>query len=698
MPALLNQSIEFLKSVGPQRAELLNKELNIHTYADLIQFFPFRHEDRSVIHELKECHEDMPFVQLKGKITGMRLLGNDLKKRLVIGFEDKTGYCELVWFQFISNIQKNLKIGEVYLVFGKPTIFNGNLQITHPELEKWDESIGFVPKPFMPVYHSTEKLKRFYLDTKGISKLVNLALEELKGQILENLPKSILEKYNLIGKEEALFKIHFPKNAEDLKQAKRRLKFEEFFYLQIKILTLKKESQTQLDGFLFPKATLFNHFFEKILPYQLTNAQKRVIKEVFKDCNSGKQMNRLVQGDVGSGKTLVAFSAMLFAIDNGFQTCLMAPTEILAEQHFKSLSPFAESLGISINLLTGSTPQSKRKTLLNSLETGELKMLIGTHALLEESVKFNVLGLCVVDEQHRFGVAQRARLWQKNEKTPPHVLVMTATPIPRTLAMTVYGDLDTSIIDELPPGRKPVETLLKRDADRLWIFDFMRQQLKLGRQIYVVYPLIEESEKTDLKDLMDGFESISRAFQDVPLSIVHGKQKPKDKEFEMQRFVRNETKIMVATTVIEVGVNVPNASVMVIENAERFGLSQLHQLRGRVGRGAEQSFCILVHKQKISKEAKERLNTMERTNNGFEIAEVDLRLRGPGDLMGTKQSGILDLMIANLSEDAPILAEARTNVIQLLENDPDLRMHENLCVKKHLENINKKNMNWARIS
>jgi ATP-dependent DNA helicase RecG len=566
-------------------------------------------------------------------------------------------------------------------------------------LEKCDTSLNLkLAKPFIPIYHTTEKLKRLNLDYKGISKLMALALEKLQGNIDENLPTSIRNHYKLISKEEAIQKIHFPQSLEDIHQAKRRLKFEELFFLQLKIMLNKQLNQKKEKGLKFPKTQLFKTLYNEILPFELTQAQKRVIKEIYTDCNSGFQMNRLIQGDVGSGKTIVAFSAMLFAVNSGYQSCLMAPTEILAEQHFNTLQPFAQKLGITVELLTGSTTSRKRKYIYENLFNGTINILIGTHALLEETVQFKLLGLCIVDEQHRFGVAQRAKLWNKNENIFPHVLVMTATPIPRTLALTVYGDLDHSIIDELPPNRKPVITILKTDAERPWIINFIKYNLANDSQIYIVYPVIEESENSDLKDLMEGYKTIRQAFPDVPISIVHGRLKPKDKEMEMLRFLNNQTKIMIATTVIEVGVNVPNASVMIIENAERFGLSQLHQLRGRIGRGAKQSYCILVHKEKISNEAKERLLTMKRTNNGFEIAEVDLKLRGPGDILGTKQSGTLKLTIANLIEDNHILIEARKKVIEILNSDPYLERKENECIKKHIDMLYKNSAQWAKIS
>ncbi|MFN3404891.1 MAG: ATP-dependent DNA helicase RecG [Cytophagaceae bacterium] len=688
--------IEYLKGIGPQRAELLNRELSIFTYADLLQFYPYRYEDRSRIYAIEEIYEDMPYVQVRGKITSMSTIGAGGKKRLVANLMDATGSLELVWFQGIKWVTNAIKPGVEYLVFGKPSLFGRKINIAHPEIELFSEkSEG---KGLQPVYSTTEKLKARFVDSKLISKIQEKVLEVTFPHIQESLPQYVLEKFRLIDRKTALKNIHFPSDQKTLDAAKKRLKFEELFYVQLKLLKLKNTRKADLRGMIFKSIPTLNDFYKSHLPYDLTDAQKRVIKEIYKDVCSGKQMNRLLQGDVGSGKTIVGFICMLMSIDNNAQAALMAPTEILADQHYQGLKEFADKLNIPIAKLTGSTKQKDRRLIHEELESGRLKILIGTHALLEDAVKFQNLGICIIDEQHRFGVAQRAKLWKKNPDIPPHILVMTATPIPRTLAMTLYGDLDVSVIDELPKGRKPIKTIHQYDKDRIKVFGFMRQQIELGRQVYVVYPLIDESEKLDLKDLMDGYESIARAFPDYALSIVHGKMNAEAKDYEMQRFVKGETKIMVATTVIEVGVNVPNASVMVIENAERFGLSQLHQLRGRVGRGAEQSYCILMTKYNLTREGKVRIDTMVRTNNGFEIADVDLRLRGPGDLAGTQQSGLPDLHIADLSQDAHILQEAREAAMEIIDKDPDFMLPEHERIKAQVSKASKNALTWGRIS
>ncbi|MBT1706368.1 ATP-dependent DNA helicase RecG [Chryseosolibacter indicus] len=697
MATFFTTSIEYLKGVGPQRAALLNKELKIFTYADLIQHYPLRYEDRTKFYEIKELSEELQYVQVKGKVVSKELVGTGFKKRLVAYFKDASGEIELVWFQGIKWIDEKLKSGQEYVVFGKPNRFGSKFSIAHPELELLtlnNEKEGSI----YPVYPLTEKLRSRHLDSKTVSKLIRDVLTVAQEKIRETLPVDVLQKFHLVSKKEALLNIHFPKSYEHLAQAQKRLKFEELFYIQLKLLKLKIVREEKFKGHVFKDASLVTTFYNNHLPFELTEAQKRVIKEIYADLRSGKQMNRLLQGDVGSGKTIVAFICILLGISSGAQCALMAPTEILAQQHYNNLKRYAEKMQISIGILTGSTKKSERRVLHEGLQTGELKILIGTHALLEEEVQFKNLALAIIDEQHRFGVAQRSKLWNKNFSVVPHVLVMTATPIPRTLAMTLYGDLDVSVIDQLPKGRKPIKTIHQFDSHRLKVNQFLRDQMTSGRQVYIVYPLIEESEKLDLKDLMDGYESVCRAFPDVAVSIVHGKMKPEAKDFEMKRFVKGETQIMVATTVIEVGVDVPNASVMVIENAERFGLSQLHQLRGRVGRGAEQSYCILMTNYKLSSEAKVRIETMVRTNNGFEIAETDLKLRGPGDLLGTQQSGVLDLLIADLGKDGQLLQRARETAIEVLKNDPDLTSSKNKVIYTQVESMRSNIMNWSRIS
>jgi ATP-dependent DNA helicase RecG len=692
MSNFFDTKIEFLKGIGPQKASLLNTELGIFTYGGLLQYYPFRYEDRTKFYKISEINEELPFVQLKGQIKNIALVGAGRGKRLVANFRDETGSLELVWFQGIKWVAKVIKPNVDYVVFGKPTVYNRKFNIAHPEVEPTTEAS--IDKALQPVYNTTEKLK----GSKAIAKIQQTLQDISLNHVRETLPAYLVQKFKLISKKEAIANIHFPKSYDLLEKARKRLKFEELFYIQFKLIQQRNTRKVEYRGQVFKNIPTLNDFYKNHLPFDLTDAQKKVIREIYKDMCTGKQMNRLLQGDVGSGKTIVAFITMLIAIDNGAQTCLMAPTEILADQHYRGLKEFADKLGIPIGKLTGSSKTKERREIHKGLLSGELKIIIGTHALLEDIVQFQNLGICVIDEQHRFGVAQRAKLWRKNDEVHPHVLVMTATPIPRTLAMTLYGDLDISTIDQLPAGRKPIQTVHRYDKDRLKVFGFIRQQIELGRQIYIVYPLIEESEKMDFKDLMDGYESIARAFPEVPVSILHGKMKSEAKDYEMARFVKGETKIMVATTVIEVGVNVPNASVMIIESAERFGLSQLHQLRGRVGRGAEQSYCILMTKNGIGKETKVRIDTMVRTNNGFEIADVDLRLRGPGDLAGTLQSGVLDLLIADLSQDAVILQYAREAAIEILESDPNLEKSENANIKKHISSLSRNAVNWSRIS
>ena len=697
LSTIFDTRIEYLKGVGPQKAELLNKELSIFTYGDLLQHYPFRYEDRSTFVKIKDLHEELEHVQVIARIKSIDLVGMGPKKRLVAVVVDDTGEMEMTWFKGITWVLKRLPLGGSFIFLGKPALFGRKWSMAHPEMEPI-AAANETRNKFQPVYSTTEKLKIRYLDSRGISRILEQLLPLVYPQVQETLSPGILDQYRLVGKKEALRQIHFPSSIEGLSQARKRLKFEEFFYLQLRLLTLKVTRTEKSLGQVLRSTQLLTDFYTRHLPFELTNAQKRVIREIFEDMKSGKQMNRLIQGDVGSGKTMVAFISMLLAIGSGAQTCIMAPTEILANQHYEGLRAYAEAMGLQIALLTGSTKKAARKVLHEALESGELTLLVGTHALLEEVVQFKNLGLAIVDEQHRFGVAQRAKLWAKNEQYQPHVLVMTATPIPRTLAMTLYGDLEVSVIDELPAGRKPIQTVHRYDKDRLKVFGFIQEEIKKGRQVYIVYPLIEESQSLDLKNLMDGYESIARAFPQVPLSIVHGGMKADAKDYEMQRFVKGETKIMVATTVIEVGVNVPNASVMIIENAERFGLSQLHQLRGRVGRGAEQSYCILMSKVELSRDSRVRLDTMVRTNDGFEIADVDLRLRGPGDLMGTQQSGITDLLIADLSKDAALLTLARDAAQQVLAADPTLESPEHFAILRQVRAQKSTAVNWSRIS
>ncbi len=689
--------IEFLKGVGPQKAVLLHNELNIFTYGDLLEHYPFRYEDRTSFVKIAELTENMASIQLKGRLRDFTVTGEGFKKRLVAHFGDGSGSLELVWFQGVAWFEKSLKRNGDYVVYGKPVLFGGKFSITHPEIEPLtpqNERGGF----YQPVYHLTEKLKKRYIDSRFLGRTIQVLLEQSYKNIHETLPESLINKYRLVSKASAMYYVHLPASMEHVQQAQRRLKFEEFFYNQLRLVKNRILHRTEFPGQIFGNDIVVTDFLQNQMPFALTGAQVRVLDEIFVDLKSGKQMNRLLQGDVGSGKTIVAFLSILLALGSGAQACLMAPTEILADQHFQGLKQFADRIGVSIGKLTGSTKKKERELLHAQLIDGTLQLIVGTHALLEDIVQFNNLGLCIIDEQHRFGVAQRSRLWLKNKRVPPHILVMTATPIPRTLAMTVWGDLEISSIDELPAGRKPIKTVHRFDSHRLAVFGFVREEIEKGRQVYIVYPLIDESEKSDLKDLMDGYESVARAFPGIPLSILHGKMPSRDKDFEMSRFVKGETRIMVATTVIEVGINVPNASVMIIENAERFGLSQLHQLRGRVGRGAEQSYCILMTSYKLSQDTRVRVETMCRTNDGFEIAEVDLQLRGPGDLTGTRQSGLMDFKIADLAKDGEILKAARISAQSILEQDPDLEQPENIAIKRHIESLGKEATNWGRIS
>lgn len=698
---LLETPIEYLKGVGPQRGDLLRKEMNIHKYGDLINLYPNRYIDRTRYFKINQLINSNSEVQIVGKVVHIKTIDQGKgKSRLVATFLDDTGQIELVWFQGQKWVKESLKLNTVYVIFGKVTQFGSVFNMAHPEMELLEEHKTTLRSAMQPVYPSTEKLNNKGVTNKVINKMMMQLFSETHQLFSETLSDSIIEELKLISKKEALLNIHFPKNHELLAKAQFRLKFEELFFIQLQLITKNLIRKHKIKGFPFEIiGENFNNFYNNHLPFELTNAQKRVLKEIRNDLGSHAQMNRLLQGDVGSGKTIVALMCMLIAKDNGFQSCLMAPTEILANQHFNGLTELAKDLNINIRILTGSTKIAQRRIIHEELENGTLDIIIGTHALLEDKVQFKNLGLAVIDEQHRFGVEQRSKLWRKSE-IPPHVLVMTATPIPRTLAMSLYGDLDISIIDELPPGRKPIQTVHRFDSKRLVVWKFLKDEIAKGRQIYIVYPLIQESEKMDYKDLMDGYESISRDFPlpHYSISILHGKMKPADKEEEMKRFAEGKTNIMVATTVIEVGVNVPNASVMVIESAERFGLSQLHQLRGRVGRGAEQSYCILMTDYKLSEDSKTRMETMVRTNDGFEIAEVDLKLRGPGDIMGKQQSGILNLQIADLVKDRDILQVARHIAVKLLKEDPSMNLPEHAKLKAVFMEISKKKSIWNYIS
>jgi ATP-dependent DNA helicase RecG len=696
----LNYPITYIKGISVQRATLLYTELGIKTCNDLLNFFPFRYIDKTAFYKINELQPNSSEVQIVGKITHVKSVAQKRGSRLVASFQDATGTIELVWFRGQKWIKDSLKINEPYVVYGKLNHYNGSFSMPHPEIELVTEYKKKLQTKMQPVYPSTEKLTNSGVSNKLVRTYIQNLLQQFYDKIEETLSNEIIDDFKMISKRDALLNAHFPKSQENLAKAQNRLKFEELFFIQLQLLRKKLINKTKIKGFVFENVgESFNSFYGNHLPFDLTNAQKRVLKEIRKDVASGAHMNRLLQGDVGSGKTIVALLSMLLAIDNGFQATIMAPTEILATQHFHAISEMLKDMNLKVDLLTGSVKIKKRREIHKNLEDGTLHILIGTHALLEDKVKFKNLGIAIIDEQHRFGVAQRSKLWKKNT-TVPHILVMTATPIPRTLAMSVYGDLDISVIDELPPGRKEVKTVHRFDSNRLSVFKFMRDEIEKGRQVYVVYPLIQESETMDYKDLMDGYESISREFPTpkYQISIVHGKMKPADKEFEMQRFVKGETQIMVATTVIEVGVNVPNASVMVIESSERFGLSQLHQLRGRVGRGADQSYCILLSSFKLSAEGKTRLKTMVDTTDGFKIAEVDLKLRGPGNLMGTQQSGVLNLKIADVVKDTKILVAARNTAINVLQEDSNLSNPENINIKKAYLELSKTSKIWSNIS
>ncbi len=695
---LASRDIKYLSGVGPQRASVLNKELNIYSLHDLLYYFPYKYVDRSRIYYIHEIDGTMPYIQLKGEILGFETIGEGRQRRLIAHFSDGTGIVDLVWFQGIKFLVGKYKVHQEYIVFGKPSVFNGRINIAHPDIDNASE-LKLSTMGLQPYYNTTEKMKRSSLNSHAIEKMMSAVVQQLREPLPETLSPAILTEHHLMPLTEALMNIHFPANPELLRKAQYRLKFEELFYVQLNILRYAKDRQRKYRGYVFETVgEIFNTFYAKNLPFELTGAQKRVLKEIRRDVGSGKQMNRLLQGDVGSGKTLVALMSMLIALDNGYQACMMAPTEILANQHFETIRELLYGMDIRVELLTGSVKGKKREAILTGLLKGDVRILIGTHAVIEDTVNFSSLGLVVIDEQHRFGVAQRARLWTKNAQ-PPHVLVMTATPIPRTLAMTLYGDLDVSVIDELPPGRKPIVTIHKYDAHRVSLYQSVHRQIAEGRQVYIVYPLIKESEKIDLKNLEEGYLHICEEFPDCKVCKVHGKMKAAEKDAQMQLFVSGEAQIMVATTVIEVGVNVPNASVMIIENAERFGLSQLHQLRGRVGRGAEQSYCILVTGYKLVEETRKRLEIMVRTNDGFEIAEADLKLRGPGDLEGTQQSGIaFDLKIADIARDGQLLQYVRNVAEEVVDADPTGIRPENEILWRQLKALRKTNVNWASIS
>ena len=695
---LTSRDIKYLPGVGPQRAAILNKELSVCSMHDLLYYFPYKYVDRSRLYYIHEIDGNMPYIQLKGEILSFETFGEGRQRRLVAHFSDDTGVVDLVWFQGIKYLSGRYKTHTKYIVFGKPTIFNGRINIAHPDIDP-AEGLVLSDMGLQPYYNTTERMKRSGLNSHALGKLTSNLLALLKEPMPETLPEWLVKQHQLMSLDEALRNIHFPHTPESLRRAQYRLKFEELFYVQLNILRYAKDRARKYNGFIFSQVgDIFNTFYRHYLPFELTSAQKRVIKEIRRDMGSGRQMNRLLQGDVGSGKTLVALMSMLIALDNGYQTCLMAPTEILASQHYDTIRKLLGSMPVKVELLTGSVKGKKREAILRSLTLGETHILIGTHAVLEDTVCFSSLGMVVIDEQHRFGVAQRAKLWNKNNR-PPHVLVMTATPIPRTLAMTLYGDLDVSVIDELPPGRKPIQTIHQFDNRRASLYASIRKQIQEGRQVYIVYPLIQESEKMDIKNLEEGYEHICAEFPEYKVSKVHGKMRPADKETEMQRFVTGETQIMVATTVIEVGVNVPNASVMVIENAERFGLSQLHQLRGRVGRGADQSYCILVTGYKLSEDTRKRIQIMVDSNDGFEIAEADLKLRGPGDLEGTQQSGIaFDLRIADIARDGQLLQFVRDIAQAVVDGDPTESNPQNAILWTQLKMLRKTNINWSAIS
>lgn len=696
---LSTRDIKYLQGVGPQRAAILNKELQIYSLRDLLYYFPYKYVDRSRLYYIHEIDGNMPYIQLKGEVLSFETIGEGRQRRLVGHFSDGTGVVDLVWFQGLKYVMGKYKAHEEYIVFGKPTVFNGRINIAHPDIDPAGE-LTLSSMGMQPYYNTTEKMKRSGLNSHTLEKLMKNLFQTLQCEVIdETLSPQLIHTHRLMPLTEALYNIHFPQSPDLLRKAQYRLKFEELFYIQLNILRYTKERRNKFRGLLFERVgEVFNTFYSQNLPFQLTGAQKRVIKEMRRDMGSGRQMNRLLQGDVGSGKTLVALMTMLIALDNGYQACMMAPTEILATQHYETIRRFLEGMDVRVELLTGTVKGKRREMILRDLLTGAVNILIGTHAVIEDTVNFSSLGLVVIDEQHRFGVAQRAKLWAKNT-CPPHVLVMTATPIPRTLAMTLYGDLDVSVIDELPPGRKPIQTVHQFDNRRASMYAFIRKQIQEGRQAYIVYPLIQESEKMDIKNLEEGYLHICEEFPEYKVSKVHGKMKPVEKDEEMQRFLANETQIMVATTVIEVGVNVPNASVMVIENAERFGLSQLHQLRGRVGRGADQSYCILVTGYKLTEETRKRIEIMVQTNDGFEIAEADLKLRGPGDLEGTQQSGVaFDLKIADIARDGQLLQYVREVAEKLLDSDPNGVLPENAIVWRQLKELRKKNVNWSVIS
>lgn len=696
----LSQDIKYLHGVGPQRKAILNRELNIQTWCDLLEYYPYKYVDRSKIYRIDELEGSMPFVQIRGRILSFEEFPmTPRKKRLVAHFSDGHGVVDLVWWQATQYVRKSYKVGEDYMVFGKPTIFGGRYQFTHPEIENADEA-ELATRAMRPYYVTTEKMKKSGLMSRQMEKLTQALVDRVgTAGLPETLPPFIVNPLHLISRTEAFQLIHYPANPMDVQRAQQRLKFEELFYVQLNILRYAADHRRRYKGYIFSKVgDAFNDFYKNNLPFPLTGAQKRVIREVREDMRSGRQMNRLLQGDVGSGKTLVALMTMLLAIGNGYQACIMAPTEILAEQHLTTLRAFLKDMPLRVELLTGTVKGKRRQEILQALATGEIDILVGTHAIIEDPVMFSRLGLAVVDEQHRFGVAQRAKLWSKSEN-PPHILVMTATPIPRTLAMTIYGDLDVSVIDELPPGRKPVYTIHKYDTQMDSLYQGIRKQIDMGRQVYIVYPLIKESEKIDLKNLEEGYNQLLEVFPDYKMSKVHGQMKPKEKDAEMQRFARGETQILVATTVIEVGVNVPNASVMVILEAQRFGLSQLHQLRGRVGRGADQSYCILVTGNELAKETRMRINIMCDTNDGFQIAEADLKLRGPGDLEGTQQSGLaFDLKIADIARDGQIVQLARDEAQKIIDVDPECNKPEYSMLWDRLRELRNTNINWAAIS
>lgn len=700
MTSILSQDIKYLTGVGPKRKEILEKELQISTWGDLLEYYPYKYVDRSRIYRIGELRGDLPFVQLKGKILSFEEFAMGAhRKRVVAHFSDGTGVVDLVWFRGAQYVYKTYKINEEYIVFGRPSIYGGRYQFAHPDIDKVAD-VQLSEMGMQPYYMTTERMKKMGLTSRSLEKLTKTLVEKLSEQtISETLPPYIIGPLHLISRTEALHKIHYPKSLEDVQRAQVRLKFEELFYVQLNILRYAHDQRRKYRGYVFTQVgSLFHFFYHNNLPFELTNAQKRVMHEIRNDMATGQQMNRLVQGDVGSGKTLVALMSMLIAIGNGFQACMMAPTEILAEQHFSTIRKFLRQMPVRIELLTGIVKGKKREEILNGLLTGEVQILVGTHAVIEDNVQFSRLGLAVVDEQHRFGVAQRAKLWGKSQQ-PPHILVMTATPIPRTLAMTIYGDLDVSVIDELPPGRKPIQTIHKYDNQLTSLYQGIRQQIRQGRQVYIVFPLISESEKIDLKNLEAGYESLCSIFPDMKLSKVHGKMKPKEKDLEMQKFSKGETQILVATTVIEVGVDVPNASVMVILDAQRFGLSQLHQLRGRVGRGADQSYCILVTNHKLTQETRKRIDIMCQTNDGFQIAEADLKLRGPGDLEGTQQSGIaFDLKIADIARDGQLIQLARDEAQKIINDDPDCEKSQYSMLWNRLNELRKSNVNWAAIS